>query len=243
MNEILLNVLVFALLPVAAASAGAVIAAFRPPGSIVRSYIQHLAAGVVFSVVAVELLPEIVRERAPLAVAVGFALGVLAMLGIKQLTGNPEKGAADRSAEKLPAGLLIAVGVDVLLDGLLIGISFAAGEKAGRLLTLALTVELLSLGLAVASALGKTGASRAKIITATTLLSLLIVVGAAAGTIFLRDASKTLLEIVLSFGLAALLYLVTEELLVEAHEEPETPLATATFFAGFLFFLILGIIE
>ena len=43
----------------------------------------------------------------------------------------------------------------------------------------------------------------------------------------------------LSFGSAALLYLVTEELLVEAHEEPETPLSTATFFAGFLLLFVL----
>ena len=33
-------------------------------------------------------------------------------------------------------------------------------------------------------------------------------------------------------------YLATEELLVEAHEVPETPLATATFFAGFLLLMM-----
>ena len=43
----------------------------------------------------------------------------------------------------------------------------------------------------------------------------------------------------LAFGVAALLYLVTEELLVEAHETEDTPLATATFFAGFLALLLL----
>ncbi len=38
----------------------------------------------------------------------------------------------------------------------------------------------------------------------------------------------------LSFGLIALLYLVTEELLVEAHEKPDSPLISAMFFVGFL---------
>jgi ZIP family zinc transporter len=47
---------------------------------------------------------------------------------------------------------------------------------------------------------------------------------------------------VLAFGAAALMFLVTEELLTEAHEEKETPLLTATFFAGFLAFLILGMV-
>ena len=43
----------------------------------------------------------------------------------------------------------------------------------------------------------------------------------------------------LSFGLMALLYLVTEELLVEAHEKPDTPLISSMFFVGFLALLTL----
>ena len=43
-----------------------------------------------------------------------------------------------------------------------------------------------------------------------------------------------------AFGLVALLYLVTEELLVEAHEQAEdTPWITALFFVGFLVLLVL----
>jgi ZIP family zinc transporter len=41
-------------------------------------------------------------------------------------------------------------------------------------------------------------------------------------------------EAAFAFGLMALLYLVTEELLVEAHEKPETAWGTALFFIGFL---------
>jgi ZIP family zinc transporter len=65
-------------------------------------------------------------------------------------------------------------------------------------------------------------------------------VGAFAGEVLLRDASSHLLAGVLAFGSAALLFLVTEELLVEAHEVAETTLATTAFFAGFLLFLVLG---
>lgn len=234
-------VMTYALLPVAATVAGATVAAFRPPGPAVRSYIQHFAAGVVFSVVAVELLPDVVREHAPVQVVIGFALGVAAMLGVRSATANVEEG-AERARSKLPLALLVAVGVDVLVDGLLIGVGFAAGAKEGKLLTLALTVELLSLGLAVCATLGKANTARAKAITTTSLLSLLIVGGAAAGATILSAASEKTMEVVLSFGLAALLFLVTEELLVEAHEEPETPLTTATFFAGFLLFLVLGMV-
>lgn len=56
----------------------------------------------------------------------------------------------------------------------------------------------------------------------------------------LNNLSHGAMEIVLSFGLAALLFLVTEELLKEAHEEKETVWHTAAIFGGFLLFMIIG---
>ena len=138
--------------------------------------------------------------------------------------------------------MLFAIGVDVLVDGFLIGIGFAAGAKEGKLLTLALTVELLSLGLALASTMTEAKTPRLKIILMTAGLSLMILVGTGLGATILQTVSKEMLEAFLSFGLAALLYLVTEELLTEAHEVPETPLITSSFFVGFLIFLILGMV-
>ena len=237
-NSPLLNVLTYALLPVAAAITGSVIAALRPLSAVAQSYIRHFATGVVFSVVAAELLPDVVREHSPLEVIVGFALGVVVMLGLRLISRRFEQ----KEGQGQPVGLIVGVGVDVLLDGFLIGISFSAGEKAGTLLTIALTVELLSLGLAVSAALGKAGTSPQRTFVTASGLFLLIAVGAVIGTLLLQVISHALLEIVLSFGLAALLYLVTEELLVEGHDESETPLVTATLFVGFLLFLILGMI-
>ena len=45
----------------------------------------------------------------------------------------------------------MTVGIDILIDGLVLGIGFAAGAKQGLLLTGALTLEVLFLGLALAS--------------------------------------------------------------------------------------------
>jgi len=48
------------------------------------------------------------------------------------------------------------------------------------------------------------------------------------------------LAAILGFGVAALLYLVTEDLLLEAHAPSDTPAITATFFLGFLIPLVLA---
>ncbi len=132
----------------------------------------------------------------------------------------------------LPWGLLVAIGIDILVDGLLLGIGFAAGAKEGALLAVALTIELLSLGLATAVEPRQGGHSKARPVAIGAGTSLLLLLGAGIGLTGRHGATGNLLEIVLSFGLAALLFLVTEELLTEAHEEAETPLLTLAFFGS-----------
>jgi len=232
--------------------AGAALAVWRAPGPQLRSAILHFAAGVIFSVVAVELLPDIVRHHAPYEVAIGFGLGVAAMLGLRYVTQRLEKqreataktatATGSSSTLPLPWGLLVAIGIDILIDGLLLGIGFAAGAKEGTLLAIALTIELLSLGLATTVELRDGGHSKGRAVGIVAGTSLMLLLGAGIGTTVLRGATGNLLEIVLSFGLAALLFLVTEELLTEAHEEAETPLLTLAFFVGFLLFLLLGMV-
>jgi ZIP family zinc transporter len=256
------TILLYSLLPAAIMIVGAVVAVLRPPGPALRSAILHFAAGVVFSVVAVELLPDIVRQHAPLEVGIGFGLGVAVMLGLRQLTRRLEKKETDSAAAlgaqpvapalagaapaeaagALPWGLLVGVGIDIFIDGLLLGIGFAAGAKEGTLLAIALTVELLSLGLATAVELRQDGFGKLRAVGIVTGLALALLLGAGVGTTVLSGATGNLLEIVLSFGLAALLFLVTEELLTEAHEEAESPWLTSAFFVGFLLFLILGMV-
>ena len=248
----------FSLLPAVVMIAGAALAVWRAPGPKLRSAILHFAAGVIFSVVAVELLPDIVQHHAPYEVALGFGLGVATMLGLRYFTQRLEKkeetgevmtapagsaGApAPPGAASLPWGLLVAIGIDILIDGLLLGIGFAAGAKEGTLLAIALTIELLSLGLATAIELRQDGHGKGRAVAIVAGTSLMLLVGAGIGTTVLRGATGNLLEIVLSFGLAALLFLITEELLTEAHEETETPLLTLAFFVGFLLFLLLGMV-
>jgi ZIP family zinc transporter len=50
------------------------------------------------------------------------------------------------------------------------------------------------------------------------------------------------MEAVLAFAAASFLYLVTEELLKEAHEVREAPWMTALFFAGFIGLLLLDMV-
>ena len=224
-------------IPALVALAGGVLAALWHPSNRARSLIQHFAAGVVLAALAVELLPEIEREHAPgLVLAASFALGSLFMFGLKLVTERLEKreGAHAKKGAGLAPGLVLATFVDVATDGFIIGAGFAAGGETGPVLAIGLSVELLFLGLALTSEAPGGG----RIVLLSGGIGATVLACAAAGKLLLAGASKATIGGALAFSAAALLYLVTEELLMEAHSgrEPETPVSTLVLFGGFLAF-------
>ena len=242
MSPLFQKIVMFSLVPVITMIAGGAIAIFKKPNGNVRSLILHFAAGVVFSVVAVELLPDVVKQHKPVQVVIGFSLGLIAMLLVKKFTEPAEENEQLSTSGKLPMSLLLAIGVDIFIDGLLLGIGFSAGSTEGMLLALALSIELLSLGIATATELGENKVTKQRSFSIVAVLAAVFFASAVLGGSLLSNLSHSAMEIVLSFGLSALLFLVTEELLVEAHEEEETVWHTASFFVGFLLFLVLGMI-
>jgi len=218
----------YTLIPLAGLLLGALAAVIRPPGPQTKSAIQHFAAGVVFAAAASEILPGLKHQGAGLPIAVGGALGVVAMLLVKE-AGRRAGGSA---------GLAAIGAVDILIDGLVLGIGFVAGQQQGLLLTVALTLEVVFLGLTTTLALRERITSRVAVLLVAAGIGLLLPVGGFLGGLA-GTLSRPYLDAFFAFGLVALLYLVTEELLVEAHEQPETPAVTAAFFVGFLALLVL----
>lgn len=221
-------------IPALVALGGGVLAAVWSPNYQMRSLIQHFAAGVVLAALAVELLPEIGREHAPGVVLVGsFALGSLFMYGLKLWTMRLEHQTTVKGAAAGPGtGLLLATFIDVATDGFIIGAGFAAGGETGTILALGLSVELLFLGMALASE----ATAGWRIIAISGALGGTVLTFSLIGNTLLTGASHAVIGGALAFSAAALLYLVTEELLMEAHTVEEKPVSTLVLFGGFLAF-------
>lgn len=212
----------FALLPLGVTAVGSAWFVRRPPGPRVASAIQHLAAGIVFYAAAGELLPQVVHDGGAWSAVLGGAVGIAAMLALRAFAARAGG----------PTGMVGAAAIDALIDGLVLGLAFQAGERQGLLLAIALSIEFLFLGLSLVGAF-PSEAGMGRKLGATLAVPLAVPLG----VLLAQPVGATppaWQGAAFAFGLIALLYLVTEELLVEAHEKPDTAWASAMFFVGFL---------
>jgi hypothetical protein len=115
--------------------------------------------------------------------------------------------------------------VDCIVDGFLIGSTVAASRRAGAILGLATCVEMGFLGIAVATRVNRcTGSSAVARTSALTGPPVLIVLASLLGTLLGNELRlhPVYFFAFISFGIVMLLYLVVNELLVEAREGVES---------------------
>ncbi len=198
------------------------------PGPRLTSAMQHLAAGLIMAAVAVELIPETLKDADSKWPAIaGYAAGLVMVFLIRRVSR--------RLDEDSPNGLLATVFIDVTLDGFLVGISLATIVGTGvAILVGSLSVEVAFLVMATIGALLTRRWKRRRVVLIVIVMSIATLVGGFLGFIAAGSLPPAMLSAATAFGVAALVYLVVEELLVEAHEEDaETTLGSLLFFVGF----------
>lgn len=229
----ILSPLQIMLIPSSFIAMSGVLALIWHPSHRARSLIQHFAVGVILAVLSTDVFPEIAKEHAPAEILIAsFALGGFMMYLMKKITEHLEQKAKQTSNNGENIGLISTTFVDAIIDGLIIGTGLAASTSTGLILAVGLSVEMLFLGLSLMSDTMK----GKRMVVLTFILGLVMFSSMWLGHHFLKDASPAVIASILSFGAAALVYLVTDELLIEAHTVEETPVSALWLFAGFLLF-------
>lgn len=205
--------------------------------------VQHLAAGIILAALTIEVFPEMRGSAvSPLALITSFSVGVIFMFGVKLVGQHFEARPSTTISSELAGqnyGFILTVFIDAALDGVTIGAGFAAGQKVGFALALGLSLEMLFLGMSLVSDTLK----GRRLIWLSGALSLTLLLSASIGFYLLSQSPKATIAVALSFGAAALLYLVTEELLIEAHRhEEERPYSMLVLFAGFIGFWLISLL-
>jgi zinc transporter, ZIP family len=232
----------YILLAAGAGLLGGVISLFWKPNVNMRSAIQHFAAGAVLAAVAANVIPEVERLGTLPGIVGGFVAGVLVMIALKWVVVRSEHSQG-KQKNKFPVGLAAAAAVDTLIDGMLISAGFSANAELGFLLAVALALELLFLTMSVGVELHDGKFLWWQSLAVTGGIAVLLLIGAFSAAFFLADVSEAILAVFLSFGAAALIYLIAEELLVENIEAEKSLFPTLTLFSGFLGLLVLKLLE
>lgn len=198
--------------------AGGVWAATNPPTGRSKSLVQHLAAGTVFAGLVVDVFRRLLNEKPHATwLIAGLIFGLVAMMLIR---------ARGQNASGSALGLTIVA--DVITDGLLMGLSVLSGGASGFLFIAGLVPEMTLLGVTVAQELGGEHASRLKKIAIPALVGCGVVVGGALGALA-GSGPQALSTVIEAFGSIAICYLVMEELLREAHEQPDNTFLALSF--------------
>ncbi len=197
-----------------------------------------MAAGIVFAAVATELVPEMVVAQRYGSLLGGFAGGVGAMLVLRWLDERAE--GSTRGAGPGLLSIILVTGADLSVDGFLVGVSYGLNPTTGGILATAITFETLFVGLSLAAGMLALGLSKAKAFGIVASLAVALVGCAVLGISLFSVMSAGWKQAVVSFGAAAMLYLVTEELLVRAHKKGDTATGSSLFFLGFGMTLLLA---
>lgn len=230
------------ILPALTLMGGGALGSHFHPGHRLRGMIAHLVGGLVLGTAAADLMPAASHSGHPLALALGFCLGFSLLLVINAVLKEPELPSAGERARPL-AILLLPFLVDSLIDGLVVGISSEATSN-GWIIPIAVALEMGLAALGVGTLLGR-GAGRWRSSLAGVLMGLTYLLGLGVSQWlgdWLRGSALTGL---LAFGTAALIYLVVEEVMKEAHAdgEDDSGVVNLAFFIGLLVVWLLDSVQ
>lgn len=185
------------------------------------------------AVIAMEIFPKVLNDGAPLPVLASFLAGGLMMVSVKIIGNNLE----DRHIGGTPMGRILTAGFDTGIDGLIVGVGLVAGNELGLLLALALSIDLFILILSIGSDFRETSTSKKTTLAITSGIALMLAVGIVAGVFVFSRLSDPAIAALLAFATTALLYVISEELLVKEHAEGQKPITISYFYLGFLGFM------
>ena len=221
------------ILPAISMALGGLLGSRIRPGKRFRAVVAHLVGGLVLGIAATDLMPAASNSGHPVALAIGFCLGFSLLLVINAVLEEPHDS-PEHGRPRPMLLLMLPFLVDSLIDGLVVGISSEAAEQQWVIpVAVALEMGLATLGLG--TLLGR-GAGRWRSALSGKLMAVTYLIGLSTSLSITSGLQGPALTGTLAFGTAALIYLVVEEVMKEAHArgEDDSGLVNVAFFIGLL---------
>ena len=234
--------MLLALMPAGGNFLGGVLAEFLRVSQRTLSFALHAAAGILFAVIGIELMPQALEGATPWVMLLLFTLGGLAAIGVDRAIGLVQTRAACRAGgdvEASPWGIYFGVAVDLFSDGVIIGTGSIIDPALGLLLALGQVPADVPEGFATIATFKNKGVPRAKRLLLAASFALPILVGTTIGYWAVRGQPDAVKFGLLAFTAGILLTVAVEEIVVEAHQEEDSRWASLFLIGGFALFALL----
>lgn len=241
MNDFLL-VLGVALLAAFLTYLGAPIAErFDVPQRVVSAALQF-AAGIITALVALSLMPPAVRDGSSLIVALMFFIGGAIYVTFEYYSAQKMAARALESGSNVTSlGLYVGILVDLIIDGVVIGIGATLTVMTGLILALGMAISTLPLAFVTTSTAKRQGVSPEKRRLLSIAYFLCVLVGAMVGFLLLRNVLLDLRLALIALASGFLITTVTQSMIPEANKDGEPSFAGILYLAGVLIYALLSI--
>ena len=225
---------------------------FGHPGTKTLSGLLGFAGGIMIAISVFDLLPEALEMGSMILVVTGVLFGAGIMYLLDKMIPHAHMSAPDNievenvnrlnsasfNKKILRTGYLIFFGIAIhnLPEGLAIGAGLEASPELGLYIAVAIGLHNIPEGMAVAGPLRAGGLPFIKIFLLTLLAGLMTPVGAAIGLIMFA-VSTLFVAGGLAFAAGAMIYIVNDELIPQAHK-----LNSHVANAGIIIGLLLGFV-
>lgn len=231
-------------------------------GSVVASYvslpkniiatIMAFGSGVLVAALAFSLMEEAFQlaQQSILPVIIGFAAGGISysvvnyVLNKKGGTKHRKKSHGENAGGgKNASGLALLIGsvMDNIPENMALGISLVTGGAVNVVLIVAIFLSNFPEGLSSSQGMKAHGRSKRYILTLWSIAVVIGTISAYIGFSFLSNTNPAIISIAISFAAGAILVMLAESMIPEAHEEGGgvSRIGLATM-AGFAIAFILG---
>ena len=230
MNDFVLVLLIASVAAVLTYLGAPVAERFDIPHRVVSGALQF-AAGVITALVAFSLMPPALYKGATTSIILAFFLGGVLFVAIEHLSlrflqsGGGEDGAAS-------PGFYIGILVDLLVDGVVIGIGATLTLATGLLLALGMAISTAPLAFVATATAKRQGIAERRRKQLAYLFIVAVIGGAALGFLVLRNQPLEVRVFLIALASGFLLTTVTQSMIPEANREGEPGFAGILYMGG-----------
>lgn len=218
--------------------AGGLISVFmKKPTPRFTGTILAFAAGIMLSIIFLELIEEAIDFSGHWAAILGLTVGMAIFYLLDHYLPHQHPVTEEKihSRGYLKKGTLLALGIGLhnFPEGLAIGTGFVGSPELGLSLAILIGLHNIPEGMAVAAPLKQGGYSLSRVVGITALAGLPMGIGALIGAA-IGSISDYVLGVSLGFAGGAMLYIVCDELIPDAYESAGAHLSILGIFLGTL---------